>query len=132
MKIARQRKAELRMEMTPMIDCIFQLLIFFMLSSTFLMPSIRLTLPTASAGGVSAGEQIIITLDSEGQVFLNKQSTTFEQLSGELEKLLLESEARIVTIRADEQMTYEHFVRALDIARRSGAKHVNIAHSPPQ
>ena len=132
MKINRQRKPQMRMEMTPLIDCIFQLLIFFMLSSPFLTPSIRLSLPTAEAGGPPQGQQIIITLDSEGQVFLNKQSTTFEQLSGELEKLLLESEARIVTIRADEQMTYEHFVRALDIARRSGAKHVNIAHSPPQ
>jgi biopolymer transport protein ExbD len=34
-----------------------------------------------------------------------------------------------VTIRADQQMTYQHFIRALDIARSSGAEHVNIAHS---
>ena len=132
MKIVRQRKPQLRMEMTPMIDCIFQLLIFFMLSSTFLTPSIQLALPTAMAGDPSASQQLIITLDAEGQVFLNKQPTSFEQLGGELQQLLSESESRVVTIRADQQMIYEHFVRALDIARRSGAKHVNIAHSTPQ
>jgi biopolymer transport protein ExbD len=129
MKIHRQRKPQMRMEMTPLIDCIFQLLIFFMLSSTFLTPSIRLSLPTAEAGGPPQGQQIIITLDADGQVFLNKQPSSFEQLGGQLRELLSESENRVVTIRADQQMTYEHFVRALDIARRNGAEHVNIAHT---
>jgi len=129
MKIVRQRKAEMRMEMSPLIDCIFQLLIFFMLSSTFLTPSIPLTLPTAEAGGPPQGQQIIITLDAEGQVYLNKQPSSFEELGAELRALLLESESRVVTIRADQQMTYQHFIRALDIARSSGAEHVNIAHT---
>ena len=80
MKINRQRKPQMRMEMTPLIDCIFQLLIFFMLSSTFLTPSIRLSLPTAAAAGPPRGQQIIITLDADGQVFLNKQPSSFEQL----------------------------------------------------
>ena len=129
MKIVRQRKPQMRMEMSPLIDCIFQLLIFFMLSSTFLTPSIPLTLPTAEAGGTPQGQHIIITLDAEGQVYLNKQQSSFEQLEVELRALLLESESRVVTIRADQQMTYQHFIRALDIARSSGAEHVNIAHS---
>ena len=119
----------MRMEMSPLIDCIFQLLIFFMLSSTFLTPSIPLTLPTAEAGETPQGQQIIITLDAEGQVYLNKQQSSFEQLGVQLRALLLESESRVVTIRADQQMTYQHFIRALDIARSSGAEHVNIAHS---
>jgi biopolymer transport protein ExbD len=129
MKIVRQRKPEMRMEMSPLIDCIFQLLIFFMLSSTFLTPSIPLTLPTAEAGEAPQAQQIIITLDAEGQVYLNKQSSSFEELGVELRALLRESESRVVTIRADRQMTYQHFIRALDIARSSGAEHVNIAHS---
>jgi biopolymer transport protein ExbD len=129
MKIVRQRKPEMRMEMSPLIDCIFQLLIFFMLSSTFLTPSIPLTLPTAEGGEPPQGQQIIITLDAEGQVYLNKQPSSFEELGVELRALLLESESRVVTIRADQQMTYQHFIRALDIARSSGAEHVNIAHT---
>lgn len=129
MKIVRQRRPQMKMEMSPLIDCIFQLLIFFMLSSTFLTPSIPLSLPTAAAGGPPRAQQVIITLDAEGQVFLNKQPSSFEQLEGQLRELLSESSDRVVTIRADQQMTYQHFVRALDIAKRSGAEHVNIAHS---
>ena len=129
MKIVRQRKPQMKMEMSPLIDCIFQLLIFFMLSSTFLTPSIPLSLPTAAAGGPPQCQQVIITLDAEGQVFLNKQPSSFEQLEGQLRELLSQSKDRVVTIRADQQMTYQHFVRALDIAKRSGAEHVNIAHS---
>lgn len=129
MKIVRQRKPEMKMEMSPLIDCIFQLLIFFMLSSTFLTPSIPLSLPTAAASGPPRSQQVIITLDAEGKVFLNKQPSSFEQLEGQLRELLAESSDRVVTIRADQQMTYQHFVRALDIAKRSGAEHVNIAHS---
>ena len=129
MKIIRQRRPQMKMEMSPLIDCIFQLLIFFMLSSTFLTPSIPLSLPTAAAGGPPQGHQVIITLDAEGQVFLNKQPSSFEQLEGQLRELLSESKGRVVTIRADQQMTYQHFVHALDIAKRSGAEHVNIAHS---
>ena len=71
MKIVRQRKPQMKMEMSPLIDCIFQLLIFFMLSSTFLTPSIPLSLPTAAAGGPPQSQQVIITLDAEGKVFLN-------------------------------------------------------------
>ncbi|MEE2684719.1 MAG: biopolymer transporter ExbD [Planctomycetota bacterium] len=129
MKIVRQRKPQMKMEMSPLIDCIFQLLIFFMLSSTFLTPSIPLSLPTAAAGGPPQSQQVIITLDAEGKVFLNKQPSSFEQLERQLRELLAESSDRVVTIRADQQMTYQHFVRALDIAKRSGAEHVNIAHS---
>ena len=54
MEIPRRRRARVNIEMSPLIDCIFQLLIFFMLSSTFLTPSIRLTLP--QAGGASRPE----------------------------------------------------------------------------
>ena len=129
MKIVRQRKPQMKMEMSPLIDCIFQLLIFFMLSSTFLTPSIPLSLPTAAAGGPPRSQQVIITLDAEGKVFLNKQPSSFEQLEGQLRDALSQSRDRIITIRADQQMTYQHFVRALEIAKRSGAKHVHIAHS---
>jgi biopolymer transport protein ExbD len=130
MKITRQRRPQLRMEMSPLIDCVFLLLIFFMLSSTFLTPAIKLSLPTAAAGTNDA-QEILVTLDVDGQVFLNKQLTSFSELGPELQKLLAGSDARVVTIRGDEAMTYDNFVRALDIAKKSGAEHVNIAHSTP-
>ncbi len=66
--IQRQRRPSIRMELSPLIDCIFQLLIFFMLSSTFLTPAIQLTLPSATAGTSQNELEIIVTLSEEGDV----------------------------------------------------------------
>ncbi|MFP6587320.1 MAG: biopolymer transporter ExbD [Pirellulaceae bacterium] len=126
--IQRQRRPGLRMELSPLIDCIFQLLIFFMLSSTFLTPSIKLTLPTAEAGSVSSSDKIMVTLSSDDTIYLNKQQVTFETLGPEIRRLLKDSDEKVITIRGDSNITFSAFVRALDIAKQNGAVNVNIAH----
>jgi len=126
--IQRQRRPGLRMELSPLIDCIFQLLIFFMLSSTFLTPSIKLTLPTAEAGSVSAIDKIMVTLSSDDTIYINKQQVTFETLGPEIRRLLRDSDEKIITIRGDSDINFSAFVRALDIAKKNGAVNVNIAH----
>ncbi|MGC6451396.1 MAG: ExbD/TolR family protein [Pirellulaceae bacterium] len=126
--IQRQRRPSIRMELSPLIDCIFQLLIFFMLSSTFLTPAIQLTLPSATAGTSQNELEIIITLSESGDVYLNKTPTSLIALESELKRLLAKSEKKSVTIRGDENMPYSAFLDALDITKRSGAIHVNVAH----
>ncbi|HIA63291.1 MAG TPA: biopolymer transporter ExbD [Planctomycetes bacterium] len=126
--IQRQRRPGLRMELSPLIDCIFQLLIFFMLSSTFLTPSIKLTLPTAEAGSVSASDKIMVTLSSDDTIYINKQQVTFETLGPEIRRLLKDSDEKVITIRGDSNINFSAFVRALDIAKQNGAVNVNIAH----
>ncbi len=126
--IQRQRRPSVRMELSPLIDCIFQLLIFFMLSSTFLTPAIPLTLPSATAGTSQNELEIIITLSESGDVYLNKTPTSLIALESELKRLLAKSEKKSVTIRGDENMPYSAFLDALDITKRSGAIHVNVAH----
>ena len=129
--IQRQRRPSIRMELSPLIDCIFQLLIFFMLSSTFLTPAIQLTLPSATAGTSQNELEIIITLSKEGDVYLNNTKTSFVSLTSELQRILAESNHKSVTIRGDQNMPYSSFLDALDIAKRSGAVHVNVAHQIP-
>ena len=129
--IQRQRRPSIRMELSPLIDCIFQLLIFFMLSSTFLTPAIQLTLPSATAGTSQNELEIIITLSKEGDVYLNNTKTSLISLKSELQRMLTESSHKSVTIRGDQNMPYSAFLDALDIAKRSGAIHVNVAHQTP-
>jgi len=126
--IQRQRRPGLRMELSPLIDCIFQLLIFFMLSSTFLTPSIKLTLPTAEADSVSTTDEIMVTLSSDDTIYINKQQVTFETLGPEIRRLLQDSDEKAITIRGDSDINFSAFVRALDIAKQNGAVNVNIAH----
>ena len=129
--IQRQRRPSIRMELSPLIDCIFQLLIFFMLSSTFLTPAIQLTLPSATAGTSQNELEIIITLSKEGDVYLNNMKTSLISLKSELQRMLTESNHKSVTIRGDQNMPYSAFLDALDFAKRSGAVHVNVAHQTP-
>ncbi|MBH56086.1 MAG: hypothetical protein CMJ82_02745 [Planctomycetaceae bacterium] len=129
--IERQRRPSIRMELSPLIDCIFQLLIFFMLSSTFLTPAIQLTLPSATAGTSQNDLEIIITLNKDGDIYLNNTQTSLISLQAELQQMLTETEHKSVTIRGDQDMPYSAFLDALDIAKRSGAVHVNVAHQTP-
>ncbi|MEL0095914.1 MAG: biopolymer transporter ExbD [Planctomycetaceae bacterium] len=129
--IERQRRPSIRMELSPLIDCIFQLLIFFMLSSTFLTPAIQLTLPSATAGTSQNDLEIIITLNKDGDIYLNNAQTSLISLQAELQRMLTETEHKSVTIRGDQDMPYSAFLDALDIAKRSGAVHVNVAHQTP-
>ena len=129
MHIARQRKPSIRIEMSPLIDCIFLLLIFFLLSSTFLTPKIQLALPKAgSAASSSEIDLIMVTVDADGQAYLNSQSTAWEELDNLLIARLREADRQVVTLRCDESTPHRYFVRALEIAKSSGATHVNVAH----
>ncbi|QGJ68838.1 Biopolymer transporter ExbD [Planctomycetales bacterium 10988] len=131
MKITRSRKPSLQVDMSPLIDCVFQLLIFFMLSSTFLTPAISLTLPEAESGEADQNQEIMVTISEEGKIFVNKDPVELDTLEAHLREKLSQSTKQTITLRGDEKMPYEYFVRALDAAERSGAIHVNVAHQNP-
>jgi biopolymer transport protein ExbD len=129
MLIARQRCPSIGIDMTPMIDCVFQLLIFFLLSSTYLSPKIMLSLPKASGSvSVTENEFLVVTVDVEGTVYLNSVEVTWSQLPIQLTSHLQRSHKDVVTLRCDAMTPHKFFVRALDIAKTSGARHVNVAH----
>lgn len=129
MEIPRQRKPSVRMDMTPLIDCVFQLLIFFMLSSTFLAPHLRLELPRAAAQPISSrSDAVTISIGADGEVFLNNDRLDWDQLAPRLRVLVERAERKVVTVRCDETAEHRHFVRALDAARSSGAEHLNVAY----
>jgi biopolymer transport protein ExbD len=115
--------------MSPLIDCIFLLLIFFLISSTFLTPKIQLSLPKASTT-VSTNEPdfVMVTIDAQGAVYLNSQVAAWHELGGKLTERLRGSPRKVVTLRCDASTPHKYFVRALDIAKSSGATHVNVAH----
>jgi len=127
-QIARQRKAAAVIDMTPMIDCVFQLLVFFMLSSSFLTPSLKLTLPEASAQAGPEQGEVYVSIDAQGDVYVNHVQVDIGQLAEHLRPLVAKSEKKIVSIRGDEGMRYEWFVKVLDAAQSCGAAHVSVAH----
>ncbi len=129
MHILRQRKPSVRMEISPLIDCVFLLLIFFMLSSTFLAPKIRLQLPTAGLPPDSSqNAPILLTIDAAGDVFLNQEPLSWDLVTSRLQAMVAASERKEITVRCDEAASHKYFMQALDAAKSSGAQHVHVAY----
>lgn len=133
MEFIRPKRTSVSLDMAPLIDVVFQLLIFFMLSSSFLTPMLRLTLPKASTRDAQQAQRLVVSVDKSGQVFLNTQPVSLEALRGELMRRLGADPTRAVHLRGDEAMSYKLFVQVMDIARQAGARQINILHqgAPP-
>ena len=109
-------------------DVVLLLLIFFLLTSTYVLePGIRVKLPRAYTSDVVSRKDIQVTITTEGRLFLNDREITLQEFSTELEKLLKESEEKIVIIRADKSVTIDKLVQIMDIGRGVGGEKFLIA-----
>lgn len=128
MKVRRQRKSSLAVDMSPLIDCVFQLLVFFMLSSTFLTPSMRVRLPSADSDDRADVPGLVVTVQKDGSLDVNGQPVSIDRLEQEVANQLAAAERKSVTIRGDHEAPYRIFVETLAKVRRAGATQVDIAH----
>ena len=128
MDFIRAKKTTLTFDMAPLIDIVFLLLIFFMLSSSFLSPLIKVNLPKAVTQDPRSAERVVVSVDIEKRVFVNRLQTDWESLKFELQKQLEEMPRKSVDIKADEEVPYKIFVKAMDMARQAGATQVNLVH----
>lgn len=129
----RSQAEQVTINMTPLIDVIFLLLIFFMLSSTFIYPSVNLDLPTGEVKeGVQSEQHIVLSVDQNGQLFLNQNSLTIDDLAISLKEALAKTADKSVYFRADKKIPYEDFFKIMQISTKSGAAHFNLIHQPEQ
>jgi len=127
----RPKKSSLGLDMAPLIDCIFQLLIFFMLTSSFSNPAFRLDLPEAGGRDSGQPESIVVSVDRLGQVAVNTQKTTLEQLRPTLEEELVKAPKKALHLKGDQEMPYKIFVQVIDLARQAGVRQIHIVHESP-
>lgn len=130
MEFVRPKKPALSIDMTPMIDIVFQLLIFFMLSSSFLTPALKMNLPKADSSQAPEQQRIIVSIDQSGRFFVNQEEVKQEMLKPKLAPLVARAETKAVFVRGDADMPYKYFVAAMDAARKAGATQVNVVHDP--
>lgn len=126
MEIIRARKSKLSLDMAPLIDVVFQLLIFFMLTSSFSHATMNVALPKAKTVDQPQQEKIVISISETGDIFLNEQKTSMEFLRKDLSVYLQDQSS--VHIKGDKNMPYKFFVEVMDTARQAGAKQINIIH----
>ncbi len=119
---------EPRIDLTPMVDCVFLLLIFFMISTTFVeTPGLTVKLPESSAQTIAREPQELkIYLDKEGQIFHQNRALTLDQF-----KVLLRQQgaARETTflLLADREAKHGRVVTLMDLAQEAGLGKLAIA-----
>ena len=112
-------------------DIILLLLIYFLLSSSFIVqPGIKVTLPRAAAGEVDKADKIYLTVTKSEQLFLNGEIVSRSELGARLTALLKVAADKTVIIRADKDLTLEATVQVIDIAKLAGAQKFLIATEP--
>ena len=134
MNIRSQKKEDLDVNITPLIDVVFLLLIFFMVSTTFERESeIEVTLPEASiAEPVKDNKIIEVTVNSEGIFFVNGQRVVNTQISTLKQAMLKIAEGRDdppIVINADKTAQVQSMVKVMDAARQLGFVHISFATS---
>ncbi|MEZ6015295.1 MAG: biopolymer transporter ExbD [Planctomycetota bacterium] len=128
MDFPRRTRRRSRMELTPLIDVVFQLLVFFLLTSSFLQPSLRLELPRGVNVDEADATPILLEIDREGALSLDGEAIERSNLRAALARALAEGR-RAVRLSGDHAMGYGLFIEALDAARSAGAAHFDLVHS---
>ena len=126
---------EVSINLTPLIDVVFLLLIFFMVSTTFDTTSqLRIQLPKASdSKTIKAKQPLNLTIDARGRFFLNAReisSTKSEALTFALKRVMNGADRPIV-IQSDAASPVQSLVTAMDVVGKLGLSHVSIATTRP-
>jgi len=118
--------------LTPLIDVVFLLLIFFMVSSTFDRHSkLKVQLPKANtAAQQTVNAPIVLTIDAKGQYYINDRqlvNTSIETLKQALQKISDNNKDVALLLRADANTPHQFVVRAMDAASQTGLTRLSIA-----
>ncbi len=119
------------LNMTPLIDCVLQLLIFFMLSSSFVLQTgIHVDLPKARAPRLTEEQNIVITITRTNEIFLNDEKMTIEQLPISLLEKIARSKDRTVLIKPDRRVETGKLVEVMGIAKSVNVESIGIVTEP--
>ncbi len=124
MKIRLRPTKKARIEIIPMIDVIFFLLVFFMVSSLAMskVNSVTVALPKTSAEPAALKQNIILSIKKDGSLFVNQNSATLESLGAQLAVEMREHPQDSVVVNADKGVEYGWVVQAMDRAREIGVR----------
>jgi biopolymer transport protein ExbD len=132
MRVPRHEQPKARLEIIPMIDVIFFLLVFFMVStlSMTINRGLPVNLPAAATSQKDVRENLNLTLTQAGEMFLNKEPITLQDL-GPMVKAALAGESELmVIINADGDVRHQAVVDAMDELRLAGVARLAIAVRP--
>lgn len=132
MRVPRQEADKARIEIIPMIDVIFFLLVFFMLSTLSMTVNrgVPVNLPKAASAQKDLRESVNITVTRGGELFLNKEPMTLQELAQRVQAGLEKDPELLAVINADDQALHGAIVDVMDKIRLAGVSRLAIAVKP--
>jgi len=118
--------------LAPLIDMVFQLIIFFMLSSSFIMqPGIKIKLPKAETTETIKEREIFVDISENGTIFYNGKSVSLVKLKSIFEEEIKNYDNEIIlVIKGDKDTKHGIVVSVMDLARKCGIERIAIATMP--
>ncbi len=129
MRFRRRLSTKANANLIPMIDVVFQLVIFFMVSTTFIItPGISLVLPSSSTSEPVLMSRLVITVASREEIYLNKERHSLGTLDSRLQAMSTQEkeEIKTVVLEGDQSISYRLTIEILDLLRRNGFKGINL------
>ena len=119
---------ETEIDMTPMLDIVFIMLIFFIVTATFVKEAgIDVTKPDASTAQKRDQVGILVAISDSGDIWINKRKVDVRAVRANIERLLAENPKGGVVIQADKEAKVDLLVQVMDQANLAGAPSVAVA-----
>ncbi len=128
LKLRSTRKIHARVPLTPLIDMVFLLLIFFLLTTRFITEEgISVKLPQADSTTPQIQREITVCVSKDGRIFIGKKEYTLVELYDKLKELIGSDKDKLVVVKADKEVILDKAVKVMDIAKTAGAARLCIA-----
>ncbi len=127
MKFNRRKRFTPRIDIAPLVDVVFLLLLFFMLTSRMVSePAILIDLPDSSTAEVQPTAEIVVSITGEGQVYLDEASLEVEELANALSERIKKETTPVVHVRADRLADVGVLVQVVDSVKLGGCSSFSI------
>ncbi|ANM32466.1 hypothetical protein ABI59_24005 [Acidobacteria bacterium Mor1] len=115
-------------DIAPLVDVVFLLVIFFAVSTTFLETSgIKLELPSSNSSADRETKEIAVFLGKDGSLSFEEETVTLDQLRERLATVLEDAETKVVVLRADTEASHGAVVDVMDLVKAAGAEALTVA-----
>ena len=111
-------------DLMPLIDMVFILLIFFLLTSTAIQPAVDVALPETNYGEIKRAASVTVTIHADGALLINGRGVSEELLLSVLKSQYRDQPDAELTIQADRQVPFGRVVEIMDLSKRAGAEEV--------
>lgn len=129
MEFERPKRIQMGLDISPLIDVVFQLLLFFMLSSNFVSESgFKLNLPRAeTAMAQEEKTPVVVFIDDKERIFVDQEEIGLDQLARVLDSEFQSRQSKTVVLKADETVPMGVVVRVMDLARQAKGENLVVS-----